>query len=551
MVHDLQEHVEDIRVRLLDLVEEEHGVRMLEDGIAEQAGLVVAHIARRGTDETSNAVPLQVLAHIEADQGNTEQMCELPGEFGFAHPGRTRKEERTDGFFLMTQAGAGEFDGGAQFADGAILAENHQPEIALEILEGAAVVDGNRLTRNACHLCHHFLDIVHADTFLAPRRRQQRLGRPYLIDNIDGLVGQMTIVDVFDREFHRRPQGSVGVAQVVVIFELPLQAAENFKGLVGAGFRYVDFLEATTEGTILLKMLAEFLIGSRSDAAQLACGKGGLEQIGGIHCPTRDGTRTDDGMDLVDEKDGLGLALQGLEHRLQALLEVAAITRAGNERTHIEGVDGRVAQMLGHAAMDDGARQTLDDGGLAHPRFANEEGVVLAPPRQNLQGPFQLLRTPDEGVDAPGPCQGIEVAGVGGEGILARFVAFLLVTGFLALVVFLIPGLAVGQIRHHIHARYMLFLQKIDGMGLALGKEGDQHIGTRDRLLARRLYVVEGALDDPLKADGGLAIDRSGASEGGDFFTEKALQFPRQTLAIGATGIENLHAGGVIEKGQQ
>jgi hypothetical protein len=37
VVHHLQEDVEDVRVRLLDLVEQQHGVRVLGDGLGEEA----------------------------------------------------------------------------------------------------------------------------------------------------------------------------------------------------------------------------------------------------------------------------------------------------------------------------------------------------------------------------------------------------------------------------------------------------------------------------------------------------------------------------------
>ena len=44
-----------------------------------------------------------------------------------------------------------------------------------------------------------------------------------------------------------------------------------------------------------------------------------------------------------------------------------------------------------------------------------------------------------------------------------------------------------------------LLLEEIDGIGIALGKQGDQHIGAGHRVLARRLHVQDGALDYPLE----------------------------------------------------
>jgi hypothetical protein len=67
--------------------------------------------------------------------------------------------------------------------------------------------------------------------------------------------------------------------------------------------------------------------------------------------PPTGGAGADQGVDLVDEQDRVGLVLQLLEHRLQALLEVAAVLGAGQQRAHVERVDGGVRQHLGHVAL--------------------------------------------------------------------------------------------------------------------------------------------------------------------------------------------------------
>src|SRR4051812_18394778 len=54
-----------------------------------------------------------------------------------------------------------------------------------------------------------------------------------------------------------------------------------------------------------------------------------------------------------------------LHHLLQALLELAAVLRAGDERGEIERVDLLVLQQLGHLGTRDALREALDDGGLA------------------------------------------------------------------------------------------------------------------------------------------------------------------------------------------
>ena len=69
VVHDLQEDVVDVGMGLLDLVEEDHGVGRLADGVGEEAALLVAHVAGRRAYEARDRMLLLVLGHVEAVQG--------------------------------------------------------------------------------------------------------------------------------------------------------------------------------------------------------------------------------------------------------------------------------------------------------------------------------------------------------------------------------------------------------------------------------------------------------------------------------------------------
>jgi hypothetical protein len=57
----------------------------------------------------------------------------------------------------------------------------------------------------------------------------------------------------------------------------------------------------------------------------------------------------------------------------------------------VEGVELLVGQGHGHLVRDNHLSQTLDDGRLANPRLANEHGVVLGTPRQDLHHPFNFF----------------------------------------------------------------------------------------------------------------------------------------------------------------
>src|SRR5690606_22198405 len=66
VVHDLQQDVEQIRMRLLDLVKEKHAVRMLVDTIRKQAALVEADVAWWRADQARYRMFLHVFGHVEA-----------------------------------------------------------------------------------------------------------------------------------------------------------------------------------------------------------------------------------------------------------------------------------------------------------------------------------------------------------------------------------------------------------------------------------------------------------------------------------------------------
>ncbi len=79
VIHDLEEHVEDVGVGLLDLVEEEDRVRRLRDGVGQETALVEADVPRRRADEARDGVPFHVLAHVEAEERDAHHLRELLG----------------------------------------------------------------------------------------------------------------------------------------------------------------------------------------------------------------------------------------------------------------------------------------------------------------------------------------------------------------------------------------------------------------------------------------------------------------------------------------
>ena len=106
------------------------------------------------------------------------------------------------------------------------------------------------------------------------------------------------------------------------------------------------------------------------------------------------------------------LSAISLQHRLQPLLELAAVLRAGDHRAEVERDDALVLQRLGHVAGDDALREPLDDRGLADARLADQHRVVLRAARQHLDHAADLVVAADHRVELARAGQLGEVAPV-------------------------------------------------------------------------------------------------------------------------------------------
>ena len=99
VVEDLQQDVEHVVVRLLDLVEQDDAVRPAPHRFGELAALFVADVAGRGADQARDGVLLHVLGHVDADHGVLvveQALGQRAADLGLADAGGAEKDERTD-----------------------------------------------------------------------------------------------------------------------------------------------------------------------------------------------------------------------------------------------------------------------------------------------------------------------------------------------------------------------------------------------------------------------------------------------------------------------
>ena len=236
--------------------------------------------------------------------------------------------------------------------------------------------------------------------------------RGRLVDEVDRLVGQEAVGDVAVRQRRGRDERRIGHAHAVVLLVLLLEAAQDRDRVLDRGLADEHRLEAPRQRRVLLDVLPVLVERRRADAVQLAAGKRRLQEVRGVHRAFAL-AGPDQRVHLVDEQDDA--ARRGrdfLQHRLEALLELAAVFRAGDEGAHVEGEELLLLQRLRHVAVDDPQRQALDDRGLADAGLADEDGIVLGAPGQDLDGAADLLVAADHRVELAVARRLGEVAGV-------------------------------------------------------------------------------------------------------------------------------------------
>ena len=191
-----------------------------------------------------------------------------------------------------------------------------------------------------------------------------------------------------------------------------LQAAQNTDGVIYAGLAHVHLLEAALQCGVLLDVLAVLIQGGRTDQAQLATGKHGLEHVARVHgafgCAS-----ADDGVNLVDEGHNLAFGLLDfLEDCLQALLEFTAVLCACDHGAQVQADEGLAAQGFGHVAGNHALCQALDHGGLTDAGLTNQHGVVLGAAGEHLHDAANLGITADDRVELAGAGNGGQVGAV-------------------------------------------------------------------------------------------------------------------------------------------
>ncbi len=95
----------------------------------------------------------------------------------------------------------------------------------------------------------------------------------------------------------------------------------------------------------------------------------------------------------------LPASVTSLRSGFEPLFEFAAEFCAGDEGAHVERDHATVLEALRHVALDDPQGEAFDDGRFADARLADEHGIVLRAPRENLNHAANFLIAADHRVE--------------------------------------------------------------------------------------------------------------------------------------------------------
>ena len=202
-------------------------------------------------------------------------------------------------------------------------------------------------------------------------------------------------------------------------------AAGDGDGIVDGRLLHGHGLEPALQSGVFFDMLAILREGGGADDLDVAPGKGGFQDIGGVHAPFCV-AGAHDGVDLVDEQNDVTQGFDLVQQPLHTPLHLASILGAGHQGSHVQLPNLLVEELIGGIPPGDPLGQSLHDGGLAHAGFADEAGIVFQPSIQNLHGPLQLRLPTDEPVQLAGLGLSRKIDAEGIEILLFRGFAVLL-----------------------------------------------------------------------------------------------------------------------------
>ena len=169
VIENLKQDIEYIRVRFLDLIEEDNAVRFSADCLSQLTALIVSDISWRRSDQTGYGVLLHVFTHIDTNHvvlivEQVRRKCLR--KLGLADTGRSEEQERTDRLCRVLDSGFGTDDRVRNLLDRLILADNTFVELVIQMECLVSLTLGEFCNRDSGPAGDDSRDLIVCDTLM-------------------------------------------------------------------------------------------------------------------------------------------------------------------------------------------------------------------------------------------------------------------------------------------------------------------------------------------------------------------------------------------------
>ena len=220
-----------------------------------------------------------------------------------------------------------------------------------------------------------------------------------LVDQVNRLVGQLTISDIAMAELGRGNDCTVGNSHLVVNLITLFEATQDRDGVFFARLFYQYFLETTLKRCVLLDVLAVLVERCGTYTVQLTPRQRRLEHVARVHCALAL-AGTDHYVQFVDKQDDLPFLFRQLvEQCFKTLFELTTELGTSNQRTNIQRQQAFAFEAVRHFAVDDPLGQTFGNRGFTHARFTDQYRVVFGTTLQDLNGAANFIVTTNDRVE--------------------------------------------------------------------------------------------------------------------------------------------------------
>ena len=148
---------------LLDLIEEHDAVGLAAHGLCQLSALVIAHVARRCTDQAAHAVLLLILTHIDTRHHRLvveEVVGKGLGKFRLTHARGAEEDERGDRSLGILKSGTRTAHRIGDGCDGFVLANHTLMQFLFEVQQFFALTLHHAVDGDARPAGDHLGDIV-------------------------------------------------------------------------------------------------------------------------------------------------------------------------------------------------------------------------------------------------------------------------------------------------------------------------------------------------------------------------------------------------------